>query len=197
MIRINLRETDWTSKRAGWSHVGSSACWSVQESRSCAPGRERRCRDGSRSDGENAGRHLVTPTSCIRPPVRGPAVVFWPDIFGLRPSMRQMGKRLAESGYSVLVPDPFYRTQKSPTAAQGAATPIKELMPLAQGLTETTHMTDAKAFIAWLDSAAVGQQESRRSARRAIAWAARSRFAPPPLFPIASARSRRSTEAGS
>src|SRR5438477_4435532 len=78
-------------------------------------------------------------------------VLVWPDIFGLRPAFRQMGKRLAESGYSVLVVNPFYRTKKAPTAANGAATPIQELMPLAQGLNETTHMTDAKAFIAWLD----------------------------------------------
>jgi carboxymethylenebutenolidase len=79
------------------------------------------------------------------------AVVVWPDIFGLRPAFRQMGKRLAESGYSVLVVNPFYRTQKAPTAANGAATPIQQLMPLAQSLNETTHMTDAKTFIAWLD----------------------------------------------
>jgi len=78
-------------------------------------------------------------------------VLMWPDIFGLRPAFRQMGKRLAESGYSVLVVNPFYRTKKAPTAEAGAKTPIAELLPLAQGLTETTHMTDAKAFVAWLD----------------------------------------------
>lgn len=80
-----------------------------------------------------------------------PGVLIWPDIFGLRPAFRQMGKRLAESGYSVLVVNPFYRAKKAPTAANGAATPIPELMPLAQALSETTHMTDAKAFVAWLD----------------------------------------------
>jgi carboxymethylenebutenolidase len=80
-----------------------------------------------------------------------PGVLLWPDIFGLRPSMRQMGKRLAESGYAVLVVNPFYRTKKAPTAESGAATPIQQLMPLAQALNETTHMTDAKAFIGWLD----------------------------------------------
>ena len=79
------------------------------------------------------------------------AVLVWPDIFGLRPAFRQMGKRLAESGYSVLVVNPFYRVKKAPTAEAGAATQIKELMPLAQALNETTHTTDAKAFIAWLD----------------------------------------------
>jgi carboxymethylenebutenolidase len=62
-----------------------------------------------------------------------------------------MGKRLAESGYSVLVVNPFYRVKKAPTAEKGGATPIDQVMPLAKGLSETTHMTDAKAFIAWLD----------------------------------------------
>ena len=81
----------------------------------------------------------------------GAAVLVWPDIFGLRPAFRQMGKRLAESGYSVLVVNPFYRAQKAPTAPKGAATPIGEVLPLAKTLSETTHMTDAKAFIAWLD----------------------------------------------
>jgi carboxymethylenebutenolidase len=79
-------------------------------------------------------------------------VLVWPDIFGLRPAFRQMGKRLAESGYSVLVVNPFYRAKKAPTADAGAATPIQDLMPLAKSLNETTHMTDAKAFIAWLDA---------------------------------------------
>src|SRR5580765_6113701 len=81
-----------------------------------------------------------------------PGVLVWPDIFGLRPSFRQMGKRLAESGYSVLVVNPFYRTKKAPTAEQGAATPIQGLMPLAQGVSsDTLQMSDAKAFIGWLD----------------------------------------------
>jgi carboxymethylenebutenolidase len=80
-----------------------------------------------------------------------PGVLIWPDIFGLRPAFRQMGKRLAESGYSVLVMNPFYRTKKAPTADAGAATPIERVRPLAQTLNEGTHMTDAKAFIAWLD----------------------------------------------
>ena len=80
-----------------------------------------------------------------------PGVVIWPDIFGLRPAFRQMGKRLAESGYSVLVVNPFYRTKKAPTAEAGAATPIQQVMPLARSLNEQTNMTDAKALIAWLD----------------------------------------------
>jgi carboxymethylenebutenolidase len=80
-----------------------------------------------------------------------PGVLIWPDIFGLRPAFRQMGKRLAESGYSVLVVNPFYRVKKAPTAANGAATPIADLRPLSQSINETTQMSDAKAFIGWLD----------------------------------------------
>jgi len=83
-----------------------------------------------------------------------PGVLIWPDIFGLRPAFRQMGKRLAEAGYSVLVVNPFYRTKKAPTADAGAATPINTVLPLAQTLNETTHMTDAKAFVGWLDQQA-------------------------------------------
>lgn len=82
---------------------------------------------------------------------KAPAVLVWPDIFGLRPAFRQMGKRLAESGYSVVVVNPFYRTKKAPTAPDGTKTPIPELRPLMEGLTETTQVTDAKAFVAWLD----------------------------------------------
>ena len=84
-----------------------------------------------------------------------PGVLIWPDIFGLRPAFRQMGKRLAESGYSVLVVNPFYRAKKAPTAENGGATPIQSVMPLARGLNETTHMTDAKAFIG------VGREEQK------------------------------------
>jgi carboxymethylenebutenolidase len=90
----------------------------------------------------------------VHPSGAAPGVLIWPDIFGLRPAFRQMGKRLAESGYSVLVVNPFYRAKKAPTASAGGATPIQEVMPLARGLNETTNMTDAKAFIGWLDGQA-------------------------------------------
>ncbi len=84
------------------------------------------------------------------------AVLVWPDILGLRPAFRQMGKRLAESGYAVLTVNPFYRMKPSPVVPAGAsfADPEvrKAVMPLAQGLNATTHVTDAKAFIAWLDA---------------------------------------------
>jgi carboxymethylenebutenolidase len=84
-----------------------------------------------------------------------PAVLVWPDIFGLRPAFRQMGKRLAESGYAVLVVNPFYRTKKAPTAPPHPDfddPPTRDaLMALAKSLTPETEVTDAKALTAWLD----------------------------------------------
>jgi len=84
-----------------------------------------------------------------------PAVLVWPDIFGLRPAFRQMGKRLAESGYAVLVVNPFYRKQAAPTAPphpnfEDKAT-REALMGLMASLSAETAATDAKAFTAWLD----------------------------------------------
>src|SRR5262245_10898826 len=46
----------------------------------------------------------------------GAGILVWPDIFGLRPAFRQMGKRLAESGYAVLVVNPLHRVKEAPTA---------------------------------------------------------------------------------
>jgi carboxymethylenebutenolidase len=91
-------------------------------------------------------------------PVRGrhPGVLIWPDIFGLRPAFKAMATRLAESGYSVLVINPFYRTQKAPTAPERPDfndPPTRAaLMALAGTLNPTTAVTDAKAFVAFLDS---------------------------------------------
>ena len=84
-----------------------------------------------------------------------PGVLVWPDIFGLRPAFRQMGKRLAESGYSVLVVNPFYRTKKAPTADNGASTAINQVMPLMQSISnEMINYNDSKAFVGWLDQQA-------------------------------------------
>jgi carboxymethylenebutenolidase len=93
-------------------------------------------------------------------PVKGkyPAVLIWPDIFGLRPTFRQMGKRLAESGYTVLVINPFYRTKKAPTAPEhpdfNDPATRQSLMSLAGTLSPATALTDATAFVAYLDGQA-------------------------------------------
>ncbi len=88
-----------------------------------------------------------------------PAVIIWPDAFGLRPAMRDIGKRIAAEGYSVLVPNPFYRVAKAPVFQdlssfnfQNQADTAK-LQPLmgsinAPGAAEK----DAVAFIAFLDA---------------------------------------------
>jgi carboxymethylenebutenolidase len=90
---------------------------------------------------------------------RHPGVLMWPDAGGLRPVFRQMGKRLAESGYAVLVPNPFYRTRKAsdPAPAPTANGVISDaardaMMAVMRTLNATTHVTDAKAFIPWLDA---------------------------------------------
>jgi carboxymethylenebutenolidase len=88
-----------------------------------------------------------------------PAVVIWPDAFGLRPSMRELGKRLANEGYSVLVPNPFYRVKKAPVVEDasnfnfGDPAQRSTLTPLMGSINaEGTAERDAAAFIAWLDT---------------------------------------------
>ena len=89
---------------------------------------------------------------------RHAAVLIWPDIFGLRAAFRQMGKRLAESGYTVLVVNPFYRTQKAPTAPANPdfndPETRKTLMGLKSTLSAATAQADAQAFVPWLDGQA-------------------------------------------
>jgi carboxymethylenebutenolidase len=83
-------------------------------------------------------------------------VLIWPDIYGLRPAFRQMGRRLAESGYAVLVVNPFYRTKHAPTSAEHAdfndPATRDALMALGATLSPTTVVTDATAFVPWLDA---------------------------------------------
>jgi len=85
-----------------------------------------------------------------------PAVIIWPDAFGLRPSMRNMAKRLAGAGYSVLVPNPFYRVAKSPIWEDASkvdfATERPKITPLMQSIqADGAVEKDAPALIAWLD----------------------------------------------
>jgi carboxymethylenebutenolidase len=86
-----------------------------------------------------------------------PAVIVWSDAFGLRPVMRTMGKRLAAEGYTVLVPNPYYRVTKDPMFNTSTFNfqnqdDRAKLTPLmgsinAAGAAEK----DAVAFVAWLD----------------------------------------------
>lgn len=99
----------------------------------------------------NADCYFVHPEGAA-----APAVLIWPDILGLRPAFRQMGKRLAQSGYSVLVVNPFYRDEKSPVVEPGASFADQDVrtkvIGLAGNLSADTNVTDARAFISWLDT---------------------------------------------
>jgi carboxymethylenebutenolidase len=84
-----------------------------------------------------------------------PAVLMWPDILGLRPVFREMGRRLAAEGYVVLVPNPFYRNQKAPIV-DGSFDFSKpedraKVMPMAAALTADANISDAKAYTTFLD----------------------------------------------
>jgi carboxymethylenebutenolidase len=88
-----------------------------------------------------------------------PAVVIWPDAFGLRPSMRDIARRLATEGYSVLVPNPFYRVAQAPVFENassfnfGDPAQRSKLTPLMGSINaEGAAERDAAAFIAWLDA---------------------------------------------
>lgn len=91
-------------------------------------------------------------------PAKGkfPAVLIWPDIFGLRPTFKEMARRLAGEGYAVLVVNPFYRAQRAPTAPEHAdfqdPATRQALMSLMKSLTPQAAVTDAKAFVPWLDA---------------------------------------------
>ena len=91
-------------------------------------------------------------------PARGAhaAVIVWPDVMGIRTSFRMMGKRLAESGYSVLVVNPYYRTAKGAVIKDGESfgePAVRErLMPHARSLSPETCVTDGRAFVKFLDS---------------------------------------------
>ena len=87
-----------------------------------------------------------------------PGVLIWPDAFGLRPSMRNMAKRIAAEGYSVLVPNPFYRLSKAPftdasTFSFSNPADRAKLTPLMASVTAPgAGERDAVAYIAFLDA---------------------------------------------
>jgi carboxymethylenebutenolidase len=90
-----------------------------------------------------------------------PGVIIWADAFGLRPAMRNIGKRIAAEGYSVLVPNPFYRKAKAPVFdAAGMASfsfqnqaDMAKLQPLMASINAAgAAEKDAAAFVAFLDT---------------------------------------------
>ena len=94
--------------------------------------------------------HFVHPSSGAHP-----GVLIWPDALGLRPAFEQMGRRLAESGFAVLVVNPYYRTVRAPVLPEGASfrdeATRKKIFPLMRSLSPETNVTDARAFVGFLD----------------------------------------------
>lgn len=86
---------------------------------------------------------------------RWPAVILFPDIFGVRPGMRAMAKRLAADGYTVLIPNPYYRLTKAPGIGLdfdfSSSTDRAKLEALRAPLTSDAVMQDAAAYVAFLD----------------------------------------------
>ena len=95
--------------------------------------------------------HFVHPSEGIHP-----GVLIWPDALGLRPAFEQMGRRLAESGYAVLVVNPYYRKVRAPVLPEGASfrdeSTRNRIFPLMRSLNPETTVTDAQAFIGFLES---------------------------------------------
>ncbi len=87
---------------------------------------------------------------------RWPAVLLVPDIYGLRPTFEEMGRRLAALGYAVLVPNPFYRMKRAPmpdwkldwSTVEGR----EKAMALVHAMTQDRVATDAEAMFAFLDA---------------------------------------------
>ncbi|MEO6248984.1 MAG: dienelactone hydrolase family protein [Sphingomicrobium sp.] len=94
----------------------------------------------------------------FRPSGRGtfPAVLLWPDILGLRPVFREMGRRLAAQGYVVLVPNPFYRVRRAPIVTGpfdfGDKVAMGKLMALKADLTDARIDSDSSALLSFLDA---------------------------------------------
>ena len=84
-----------------------------------------------------------------------PAVLLWPDILGLRPVFREMGRRLAAEGFVVLVPNPFYRTRRAPIVTGpfdfGDKAAVGKLLELKATLTDIRIDSDTRAYFAFLN----------------------------------------------
>ena len=117
-----------------------------------------------------------------------PAVLMWPDILGLRPVFRDMGRRLAAAGYTVLVPNPFYRTKRAPivTGAFDFNDPKQRdsVMSLRSTLTDSGIDKDAAAFLGFLD-------KQKQTDRRKGAGVQGYCFSGPFAFQTAAVRSDR------
>ncbi len=149
MVEYNLRTGGLSRRQFSALTLGAGLASAIPRAADAAETKESEV-EIKTPDG-TADAYLVHPASG-----KHPGVLVWPDIFGLRPAFRKMGQRLAESGYTVLVVNPFYRTKKAPTSPEhpdfNDPDTRQMLMGLMGTLNATTTETDAKAFIPYLDS---------------------------------------------
>jgi carboxymethylenebutenolidase len=85
-----------------------------------------------------------------------PGAIIFTDALGLRPSFRDMGRRLAQEGYTVLVPNPFYRTRVAPVLSGpfdfSKPEDRAKLTDLMAPLTSEAKLSDGTAYVAYLDT---------------------------------------------
>jgi carboxymethylenebutenolidase len=149
MIEFAKRSNDLTRRRFGALSIGVGLTMALPRVAGAADVKEAEI-EIKTPDGV-ADAYFVHPTTGTHP-----GVLVWADAMGLRPAFKQMAKRLAESGYAVLVPNPFYRTMKAPIVPPGSSfqdpETRKTIMAMMGALNPDTHVKDAKTFVAYLDS---------------------------------------------
>jgi carboxymethylenebutenolidase len=137
----------------------------------------------SRRESDSAAAHEATVTeveiktpsgmcdaSLAQPAGQGqwPGVILFVDAFGLRPAMRDMAKRLAQNGYTVLVPNPYYRSAKAPGLPSGFSLSNpqdrEKLAALRAPLTAEAVAADAMAYVVFLDT----QRSVKRSTKMGV-----------------------------
>ena len=141
-----LRATKMTRRQFGAASVGAGLAMLLPRAANAQAVSEADI-DITTPDGV-ADCYFVHPTSGAHP-----GVLIWPDAFGLRPAKKQMGRRLAESGYSVLVVNQYYRTQRAPIVNTTDFAAVRDtLAPLMGSLNADTQTRDARAFVSFLDT---------------------------------------------
>jgi carboxymethylenebutenolidase len=99
-----------------------------------------------------------------------PGIIYLTDIGGIRDATRAMARRLAESGYSVLLPNAFYRTAKPPLFDYvpnfREERTLKRFAELAKPLTPEAVVRDAAAYVAALR----GREEVARGPLAAVGF---------------------------
>lgn len=115
------------------------------------------------ADGSLAERSVTIPTpdgtadAFFVHPAKGkhPAIILWPDIAGLRDAYKTMARRLAQSGYAVLVVNQYYRSAPAPILTSMAEWRTEagqaKLKPMIEQINPAATTRDAAAFITWLD----------------------------------------------